>query len=379
MKICFLIDSIRWTPERLAGVNTAALGGSVGGTEAMTVGLCRHLASRGNDVTLWATKLDAPGMYDGLRWRSIERRSIETGLRGALLNEHAPDVFIAVRDPRVFALPEAQGLPMHRVLWAGDVLDKQQGYLPYLKNVDTVVYVSEWQRRQWESVHPPLASQFYSWVTPVALHEDWIAKDVRKDHSTFIYSSQPDRGLVPLLAMWPRIRQAIPHATLLVAGYTADVSRVKILADRLIQKVNADVGGIEVVRSADKAGYFRHLARARLLLYPGVHFEETNGHVCSEAMASGTIPLVSNLGALSETVPRTAGFLFDGDANSEEYQDRYVNEVVRLTTTDAINEVMMMRLVGQAHVLPRCTYTHVAELWDTRLHDLPVERMIPAW
>lgn len=367
-------------------MNTSELGGSVGGTEAMTVGLCRHLVSRGHDVTLWATKLDVPGMHGGLRWRSVAPIAPgigvtvkNTGLRSALLNEHAPDVFIAVRSPQVFSLPEAQGLPMHRVLWAGDVLDRQQGYIPFLANVDSIIYVSEWHRRQWESVHPPLASQFYSWVTPVASHEDWIATDVPRDRHTFIYASQPDRGLVPLLNMWPRIRQAIPDATLLIAGYTADVTRVKILADRLIAQVNKDVGGIEVVRSVDKPGYFRHLARCRLMLYPGIHFEETNGHVCSEAMMNGVIPLVSNLGALSETVPAAAGVLFDGDANDLAYQDRYVAEVLRLASPGADAEVAERQRIGRLHVLPRCTYKHVAELWDNRLHDLPVERMIPVW
>lgn len=374
MKIWFLIDSIRWTPERLAGVNTPDLGGSVGGTEAMTVGLCRYLVARGHDVTLWATKLDAPGRYDGLLWRPVER-----GLRGALLTEVEPDVLIAVRDPRVFALPEAQGHRTHRVLWAGDVLDKQQGYVPYLKNVDTIIYVSEWHRQQWESVHPPLASQFYSWVTPVASNEAWIPKDVPRERYTFMYSSQPDRGLVPLLQMWPRIRARLPEAKLLIAGYTADVTRIKILADRLVAQVNKEVGGIEVVRAVDKRAYFKHLARCRLLLYPGVHFEETNGHVCSEAMMNGVIPLISNLGALSETVPSGVGVLFEGDANSQEYQDRYVAEVVRLTSPESDVEVVRRQLKGYDHVLPRCTYASVGELWDTRLYELPVERMIPAW
>lgn len=369
MIIWFFIDSIRWTAERLAGVNTSELGGAVGGTEAMTVGLCRHLVARGHGVTLWATKLDAPGEYGGVHWRSVEG-----GLRAALLNEPPPDVFVAVRRPQVFSLPEAQGLTMHRVLWAGDVLERSQGHIPFLANVDTVVYVSEWHRKQWEGVHPPLASQFYSWVTPVALSDTWIAPGAH-ERQTFIYASQPDRGLVPLLKMWPRIRQALPDATLLVTGYTAELSRTMILADRLITQVNKDVGGVEPARSADKPAYFRHLARARLLLYPGAYFEETNGHVCSEAMACGVIPLVSRLGALPETVS-LGGVLFDGDANSPEYQDRYVAEVVRLAKPSADAEVYGRQVFGRAHVIPRCTYKRVAELWETRLRDLPVKRRL---
>lgn len=379
MTIWFFMDSIRWTPERITAVNRPGLGGSVGGTEAMTVGLCKHFAARGHDVTLWVTKCEAPGTYGqlsshdcGVKWRKVEG-----DLRRALLSEPSPDVFVAVRQPQVFSLPEAQGIPSHRVLWAGDVLEKQQGYLPFLTNVDTIVYVSEWQRQQWQSVCPSLATQsFYSWVTPVALDASWIALPDERARDTFIYASQPDRGLVPLLKMWPRIRAALPNATLLVTGYTAELSRIMILADRLIQQVNKEVGGVVPARAEDKPSYFRHLSKARLLLYPGAYFEETNGHVCSEAMATGVIPLVSRLGALGETVPESAGILFDGDANDSAYQEVYIAEVIRLASPSADAEVTARQKAGYAHVIPRCTYQSILDLWEGKFRDLPVQKVV---
>lgn len=371
MTLWFVMDSIRWTAPRIAAVNRPGLGGSVGGTEAMTVGLCRHFAQRGHAVALWVTKLDDPGVYGGVHWRRVEGT-----LRRALLSEPSPDVIVAVRQPTVFSLPELRGISAHKVLWAGDVLDTSQGWIPLLENLDTIIYVSDWQRRQWESAHPPLASKFFSWVTPVALDPAWIALPTERSRETFIYASQPDRGLVPLLKMWPRIRAALPNASLLVTGYTAELSRTMILADRLIQQVNKQVGGVVPARCEDKPSYFRELAKARLLLYPGAYFEETNGHVCSEAMASGVIPLVSNLGALSETVPATAGVLFDGDANSPDYQDRYVAEVLRLASPTADAEVAARRKAGLAHVLPRCTYASILDRWEQHFRDLPVARPV---
>jgi glycosyltransferase involved in cell wall biosynthesis len=359
------MDSIRWTPTRLASVNQSGLGGSVGGTEAMTVGLCRELQARGHDITLWVTHLDAPGVYGDLRWRSVERH-----LRQALLYEPSPDVIVAVRQPTVFTLPELDGLPVHRVLWAGDVLESSKIYAG-LNNVDTFVYVSDWQREQWQSVVPALA-ETPSWITPVALDPAWIPHDVPREPHTFIYASQPDRGLVPLVKMWPAIRAQIPDATLLVTGYTADLSRMMILADRVIQQANQETGGIEPVRCDDKPSYFRQMARASLLLYPGAYFQETNGHVCSEAMACGVIPLVTNLGALSETVPTNAGVLFDGDSASAAYQASYVAEIVRLASSSADADITARAAVGRAHVLPRCTYQAIGDLWDQRLREVEV-------
>lgn len=377
MVIWFVTDSIRWTVDRLHGVNSTALGGGVGGAEAMTVGLCRHLADRGHTVTIWATKCDAPGWYGPILWRRAE------SLRRALMTEPSPDVIVSVRRPEVFSLPEAQAVSSQRVLWAHDVLERSQGLIPLLANVDTTVYVSEWHRRQWEEVCPSLARQFYSWVTPVASEARWFVPHAPVDdqvaRQTFLYASAPDRGLVPLLQMWPRIKTALPEATLIVTGYSADISRITIIADRLIEKTNAAVGGVVLARSLDKPGYYATLAKCRLLLYPGVYFQETNGHVCSEAMAAGVIPLVSKMGALPETLPETAGVLFDGDAESADYQDRYVAEVLRLASPDADAEVAHRQAVGKAHVLPRITYDFIADLWDTRLRLLPVERTVATW
>jgi len=370
MNLWFLTDSIHWTAERLTGVNTPELGGGVGGAEAMTTGLCRHLIERGHTVTVWATKCEAPAVYDGLRWRSVEKE-----LRRALLTEPSPDVLIAVRRPQVFSLPELVGLPIHRVLWAHDVLERSQGGLHFLKNVDTLVYVSRWHRNQWESIYPPLA-KVNSFITPVALDARWIQPANRLRRDRYIYASCPQRGLIPLLQMWPRIRKELPEATLIVTGYSADIDRITLTADRLIERANAAVGGIEVHRSLDKVGYYKLLAEARLLLYPGHYFEETNGHVCSEGMATGAVPIVSHLGALPETLPMSAGILVEGDAMTEKYQNFFVKQVLRLSSSDADAEIAHMQDYGRLQVLPRCTYPSIADLWDTRLREIVVSPLV---
>lgn len=371
MTLWFLTDSaVVWTPERLRAVNTLDLGGGVDGAEAMTVGLCQHLAQRGHDVTLWATHCEAPGLY-GYTKQAVRWRPAETWLRRALITEPSPDVFIAVRRPEVFSLPEYQmGCTAFRILWTHDVFQKER--IPYLENVDGIVYVSQWHRQQWEASYPPLASRnFFGWVTPVALEPSWIPDPLPTDHdrTTFLYASRPERGLVPLLQMWPALRQRIPGATLIVTGYTAGTSQLVQEADALIRDVHNHVGGIEIQRSPDKRGFYRQLRRARLLLYPGVPwFAETNGHVCSEAMVCGTVPVVTKIGALSETIPPDGGRFVEGDASSPEYQRTFIDLVVELSSGEATPRTLQ---VGFDHVLPRCAYESVAALWERSLYAIP--------
>lgn len=374
MKLWFLTDSaVVWPEWRLTAANTLDLGGGVDGAEAMTIGLCQHLAGRGHEVTLWATHLETPGTY-GYGNKRVQWRSAERELRQALLNEPSPDVFIAIRRPEVFSLLEFQmGCSAFRLLWAHDVFDHKQAQ--YLANVDATVYMSQWHRKQWEESCPPLAfNNFFGWITPAALEPDWIPEPSMGDHNrhTYIYSSRPERGLVPLMEMWPEIRRQIPDATLLVTGYTAGTSVLVNEADRIIASVSAAVGGIETVRSPDKRGFYKQLRRARLMLYPGVPwFHETNGHVTSEAMVCGTIPIVTKIGALEETIPDLAGITISGDSSSMAYQNEFIRAVVSLSSERNDNKVNTLREVGYRHVIDRCSYASVARHWEQSLHSLP--------
>ncbi len=373
MTLWFLTDTcVVWTRDRLLAVNTPDLGGGVDGAEAMTVGLCQHLARRGHAVTLWASHCEAPGTYGAVRWRSIEQ-----GLRRALLQEPTPDVFVSVRRPEVFALPECDtgGRSAFKVLWTHDVWDPAQA--DAVQRADAIVYMSQWHRQQWEAACPALRQQFFGWVTPAAMDPSWLPRPLHGDHdrTTFIYGSRPERGLGPLLELWPRLREALPGATLIVTGYTAGMAQLVRLADAGIAALQAQVGGIELARSPDKRGFYRQLRRARALLYPGVAwFEETNGHVCSEAMVCGTIPIVTRIGALTETIPDGAGVFVSGDASTAAYQRAFLDRVVALASPDADAQVAGMRQIGRSHVLGRCSYDAVADLWDAQLRALPVQR-----
>ncbi len=352
---CFMDSIATWPKATLDAAHTPGLGGGIGGAESMTIGLAMHLVQRGHAVTIWSTHCE-PGTYAGVVWRSVE-----SDLRHALTHEPSPDVFVSVRRPEVFSLPEFQHCTARRVLWAQDRL--HPGDRPNLPNIEAFIYVSHWQQQQWEIACPELKVR-PALVTPVAMDPDWIQtpapRDVRR--YTYIYASRPERGLEPLLRMWPTIRQAMPKAHLIITGYTqgVDVDR----ADALV----AGLEGIEIARSDDKFGLFRQLARASLLLYPGqTWFEETNGSICSQAMAAGVLPFTSDRGALSETIPSGVGELFQGDPRSPTYQDHFIVQMCLYSDPAADPTVARQQAYAKAHVLPACSYQAVTDLWEQAL------------
>jgi glycosyltransferase involved in cell wall biosynthesis len=352
MRIWLVMDGFRWSTDQILRGSTPALGGGIGGAEAMAIGMAYALMAHGHDVVLWApTERTTVGLPTEVCWADLE------GLKDAHMG---PDVVISSRHGAALTLPIFS--TSLRVLWLQDTAPDpwltHDQFLRCLDDTDGVMCMSGWHCQSWQDVYPKIRSK-PTIITAAGLDPAWIV-DGPHDRETFIYGSRPERGLRPLLQMWPRIKARIPAATLIVTGYSQGV-RIDT-ADAMIAELGDP--SIEIARSDDKPGFFTQLARARLLLYPGEEwFYETCGHVAEDAMAAGVIPLVSHRGALSETVPIQCGTRFVGDAFSPEYQQAFIDEVVHLSNPKADDEVRMRRAVGRTHVLPRCSYASIADHW----------------
>lgn len=115
----------------------------------------------------------------------------------------------------------------------------------------------------------------------------------------FVGSLQPRKNLVGLLAAWQTLKTEFKDLWLMVAGGTGDVFRgVRFLADERIRFLN-------YVAETDLPGLY---AQAEALVLPS--FDEGFGLPALEAMACGTPVIVSNGGALPETVG-DAALIFD--------------------------------------------------------------------
>lgn len=347
--IACYIDSVPFTPDVVAGKT------SLGGSESSGIGLMRALRARGHDVTIFATKLEQPCIdHAGVRWMKAE------DLPG--LNQFATwDVFVSLRMLEPFGFGINAKL---RMLWSQDLLVPGQMLESVLKlswALDRIAYVSQYHRKQWEGLAPELKPLGY--VTRNGFDPDLIPEDVQKIPGRVIHVSRPERGLMPLLKMWPALRAKVPHATLAVCRYSSMYDKdgwgqYCAFADREVERVNTEVGGIIQLGELSKPDLYREIAQAQVMWYPGVKdFGETSCVAAIEAQACGTPIVASYKGALPETAPHA--WLTDGDAMSPEYQLKSVADVAGFLesawNTDAY---------GRRHV-ESYTYDVIAGEWES--------------
>lgn len=358
----FFIDSVPFTKRIIDGTD------SLGGSESACLGLARGLVARGHHVHIFATRLDPECVgldHGGVAWHHAE------DLYDVSSVVHW-DVFTSLRMASVFQYPIRARLTL---LWNQDMLVDEASKLytmALMWQVDHVAYVSHYHRKQWEGVLPELAAM--GLVVKNGYDPALVPADAVKDWKRIIHISRPERGLEPLLQMWPELKKRVPEAELRICRYQSmydgEGGNVRAMCetfDRLTAQVEAEVGGITWLGSLGKAELYREIAEASVMWYPGIPtFAETSCVAAIEAQANGTPFVGSWKGALPETVP--SGVLIPGSAFDAEYQAQSVAAVQRLMEgcRDQKRAYRDTQKAGRAHV-EGYAYAAVAEQWETML------------
>lgn len=366
MNWAFYIRSVPFTKSVILGET------SLGGSESAAVGVARALVARGHRVVIFAADLaDTARGRDpwGVLW---EPHDLLMAPHGYLHWEW--DACVSLRMTEVF---EQAWIPARwRVLWnqdllldGGDAKGQAQAVMSALWSVDTLAYVSAYHRAQWEGLLPYVKDM--GWVTRNGFDPDVVPVDVPKDDRVIIHISRPERGLTPILRMWPLLKLRRPQAILQLARYSsmydaAGWGRICEAYDAEVARVNRDVGGIEYLGELNKPDLYQAISRAAVMWYPGVaDFAETSCIAAIEAQACGTPFVGSYRGALPETVPH--GVLIKGDPMTPAYQNKSVDAVL-----DAMHgcefqtsAYLDRQQFGREHV-ERYTFDVLAAEWEAR-------------
>lgn len=358
LSIVFYMNSVPFTEAVLLKQS------SLGGSESACRVLAEALAARGHDVHIYATQL-LPGMAGERRGPFLAQLKDRTGVNWrpfedlpSTLAFWRPDVFVSLRMADVFAL----NIPAKiRLLWNQDLLVDPR-VMGMLHAVDEVVFVSEYHKKQWCDIQKMLEPM--SWVTMNPIDPSDLVVTETDEHieapvttlpkvpGRFIHVSRPERGLDGLLALWPKVRERMPTATLRICRYSsmydaAGWGQVCASYDDKVKYANAKYGGIEFIGELNKPQLYAEIAQAVAMVYPTTqaNFAETNCIACTEAQACGT-PFIGSLrGALPETLAPGAGILIDGDVLTDEHvQETWLaamaymlDSVPDQTATDSIN------------------------------------------
>lgn len=271
-----------WAPPKL---NATGLGGS----ETAVVKIAERFARDGWRVDVYGH----PGMYEG------EYDDVGYWDAGRLGGNESCDVLVSWRQPAL-ALPVRSRA---RCLWLHDH-SGGDGWASGLPQWDRVLGVSAY--------HADFLATAYGLdnVSFVPNGVDLARFDptVKKVPFSAIYASSPDRGLLTLLDLWPRIAGDEPTALLTVAyGFVnfdawANAGRHDLaeFRDRCLEKMKT-TPRVEYVGRLPQDELARRYGATVAWLYPS-DFLETSCISAMEAMAGGCIPVCSSVGAVKETV-----------------------------------------------------------------------------
>lgn len=368
-----MVDSVPFTRDVVDGKT------SLGGSESSCVMLSRALAARGHDVHIFATKIDAEAEgrdAAGVTWHDWQdflpmNRFIEW------------DCVVALRTLQPFVYYVSA---RYRVLWNQDLLianTMQKSVMSVAWALDKLAYVSEYHRKQWEGAQPELKP--IGWATTNCYDPAMVPNQLpTKDPYRIIHVSRPERGLAPLLAMWPALKAKEPRATLRICRYNSMYDaggwgEVCRQYDEQVAAVNDVAGGITYLGELNKAELYREIAEAAVMWYPGVvDFAETSCIAAIESQACGTPFVGSFKGALPETAApmHEAGFLIDGNALKDRaYHEQSISAVLKCLAGCDRNARWYrdLQAAGREHA-SWFTASALATSWETMLDEAFTER-----
>jgi len=288
-----------WNPVLSAKVG-------IGGSETAVMAVAQRLAARGHRVRVY-TNCGEEGLYGDVEYyRSVGLEWLEKC-----------DMLVGWRNLEWLQSVRARA----KWCWVHDTFAKGDTSPYYRSLADRSLALSQWHAQhltqdrgfEWERVS----------VTRNGIDLDRFVSGAGPRPPRAIYSSSPDRGLEPLLAVWPRIRAAVPDAELDVfyglEGLRGSGERGHAWAGRIAATAEklAD-SGVRMRGRVSQAELAKEMLGARVWVHPAWHDEkpwpETSCISAMEAQAAGLHVVTRRYAALAETIlPQASVWWLDGD------------------------------------------------------------------
>lgn len=332
-----------WSPKNLDE-------GGIGGSETATVHTALAFRKLGWRSIVFGDCEGLEGTYDGVEY--VHFAKFEEFIR-----THEFDLFVSSRRADVMVMPiqaKKKVVIVHDIWLSNDARADL-----HVDRVDKFFLLSPWHKTFFMNHHKGVPEDKIH-ITRDGVDPERFQKPYPREKGRLIYSSSPDRGLDVLLECLPRIKKAVPHATLHVfygfanwekmirqRGRPGEVEWMESIKARL------DDPGVVYRGRVGQAQLAKEMLRSELWGYPTA-FTETWCMTSAEVMAAGLPIVTTDLAALHTTVGET-GVLIAGDNRSKEYQDRFVDECVRMLTDRARWEEYSKRGLDRAK----------AYSWDT--------------
>jgi glycosyltransferase involved in cell wall biosynthesis len=287
----------------------------VGGSETWVIETARNLKLISNMTVIVFCKTDCFELFEGVEYRPLSK--FHSFVSNNVVKHCVISRFTEYIPTALHSHCESVSVIFHDLLPPEVIIPKH----PKIKNI---FGLTDWHKNYIKSIFPDFTIN----TTNYGINEIQNASKIK---NSFIYSSFPNRGLVILMRMWPRIRKILPDATLNIY--------CNLDHDWVNKVAPEDINEIKTLLKLKPSGVTNHgwvnkktlknaWATADYWLYP-CKFEETFCLTAFEAAISKTFVISNNLAGLSETVG-DRGLVVYGDARTEEWQENILDALANL-------------------------------------------------
>lgn len=275
----------------------------VGGAELALLTLCEGWARAGNEVVLY----NNPKRQDGI----FEQRNIDDFDRV----DRRGDVVIFFREPSTRVVNVKKSL---KVFWSCDQYTAGD-YSHFSALVDKVVTISPHHSQYFEKVYGiqdsiPIDLPVRTWD-----YEGVVEKSPHK----IIFTSVPDRGLKHVAQTFPRIKEQVPDATLVITSDYRLWGAISPFNNQYVQMFMS-MGGVEFLGGVTRDRLIHEQLSAQIHYYP-CDYEELFCIAVAESQIAGVYPITSAAGALRTT---NMGMLIEGSMDSPVVQQIFVQTAI---------------------------------------------------
>lgn len=264
----------------------------IGGSEEAVIQLSAQLNEMGWSVTVYGIPGDKAGVHDNVTWKHYWEFN----------SKDMFDVLIGWRDPALF---DKAFRARKRYLWLHDVIDKEELTEERLRNLEGVIFVSQYHRELFPMVPDEKAFASGNGIDPEQFSK--LDGKVERKPKKVIYMSAHERGQELLQKIWNDVVEEVPEAELHCyygwGGYDfvnkdnpeRMAWKYRLIEDQKRLKNFTDHGKIGHDKIAEE------IQSSGVWAYP-CPFPEVYCITGVKAQAGGAYPVISDYAALKETV-----------------------------------------------------------------------------
>lgn len=258
----------------------------IGGSEECLILLARELAELGHDVTVVNNCREWAREYNGVTYRHYEDTAV---------HELPTDLLVAWRN--WYLLQDSRAAA--RWLWCHDQpvgchapcqaeIDRKDSAFNW---IDKVVVLNNWHRELYHIIPDEKIFVCQIGIDQRGYQSNYASQLGERDLTRCLYFSHPNRGLDQLRSVWPRVRQAVPSATL--AAYWWEENHYR--------QPNESIGILPMSRRGPIAMAVQTLA-CGVFGFPCTFAPEISPATTIKAQAGGCYPVYIEQGGMRDTL-----------------------------------------------------------------------------